>query len=74
MYRCNYCKRYLKKKLGKESGHKENLSYLRNLHKIRKNYAKNVLPDIKQKMKDREDKSYVIHNFCDVCKIIDNVN
>lgn len=64
-------KRYLKKKFGLEKGHKETLQYLRSLHKIRKDYTQNVIPEIKQKMQNYKNKSFVVHNFNQVIKIID---
>ena len=65
-------KRFVKKKLKIEKGHKENLKYLRNLHRIRKKYKKETLPEIKQTMEKYKEKSFVVKNLKCVERIIEN--
>lgn len=65
-------KRYFKKKIGIEKGHKETLKSVKNLLKIRKDYEKNIIPEIKETMETHKHKSFVIKNIKQIQKIINS--
>jgi len=64
-------KRYFKKKLGLEKGHKETLKSVKNLFKIRKDYEQNIIPEIKERMNFYKNKSFVVKK---INQVYENVN
>lgn len=67
-------KRFIKKKLGIEKGHKETLKSLKNLFKIRKEYQENIMPEIIENLKVYNDKTNEVKNYKQIKKIITDFN
>jgi len=65
-------KRFIKKKIGIEKGHKETIKSLKNLFKIRKNYEEKIIPEIKLKLQNYSTKTKEVKSFKQIINFIEN--
>ena len=65
-------KRYIKKKLHIDKNFREDIKYLKNLFKIKKDFKKNEIPKMLEMMENYSDKFYIIKSEKQLVKVIES--